>query len=197
MSILLATLLAASSIASGPSFDCALARSAAERTICADPDLAEADRIMAIVHGKAVRRAGLRREQIEWIAMRDGCANSDCIAASYEERIAELMDRVDLPLRYERRGGAAEPAHLDMAPLGGGRHLFRLDALWLYPGGTNANTGGATGMVTVAGDRGIWRDSNGCTLTFVRQGRGWTVEEGAQCLNGLNVTMGGDYRRQG
>jgi uncharacterized protein YecT (DUF1311 family) len=197
MSILLATLLAASSMASGPSFDCARAATAAERTICATPELAEADRLLDTVHRKAARRAGLRREQIEWLAMRDACANSYCIAASYESRIAELIDRVDLPLRYERRGSAAEPAYLDMALLDGGRRLFRLDALWIYPGGANANTGAAAGMVTIAGNRGVWRDSNGCSLTFVRRGQGWTVDEGEQCLNGLNVTMSGDYRRKG
>ncbi|HEY5722550.1 MAG TPA: lysozyme inhibitor LprI family protein [Allosphingosinicella sp.] len=195
MSILLSTLLAASAMTSGPSFDCSRATSATERTICADPDLAKADRIMAVVHGKAIRRDGLRREQREWLALRDSCAdNSFCLAATYEARIAELMDRVELPLRYARRGSAAEPASLDMASLGEGAHLFVLYASWVYPGGANANTGGASGMVTIAGDRGIWREGNGCTLTFVRNGRGWTVEEGEQCVNGLNVTMAGDYR---
>lgn len=182
-------------MASGPSFDCSRAMSAAEQRICADPDLARADRIMTVVHGKAVRRDGLRREQREWLALRDSCGNfGACLAATYEARIAELMDRVDLPLRYARRGSAAEPANLGMAPLGGGAHLFVLDASWVYPGGANADTGGASGLVTIAGDRGIWRDGNGCTLTFVRKGRGWSIEEGEQCVSGLNVTMAGDYR---
>jgi uncharacterized protein YecT (DUF1311 family) len=196
MSILLTALLAASSTASAPSFECSRAASAAEWTICADPRLAEADRLLAIVYAKAGRKAGLRREQLAWIAQRDRCANAACIAASYESRTIELMDRVDMPLHYERRDQANSPASLDMAPLGDGRHLFRLTALYVYPGGMNADDSLVGGMVRIAGDRGVWRDSEGCSLTFIRNGRGWTVEQGETCHNGLNVTMGGHYRRE-
>jgi uncharacterized protein YecT (DUF1311 family) len=194
MSILLATLLAATSTASAPSFDCGRAATAAERTICATPELAEADRLLAVVHSKVARRAGLRREQLAWIADRNRCDSKSCIAASYEWRTMELMGRVDMPLSYERRGNADEPGNLGMAPLGDGRHLFRLAAFWRYPDGSNINDSIAEGMVRIAGDRGVWRDRDGCALTFVRKGKGWTVEEGANCRNGLNVTMSGYYR---
>lgn len=196
MSILFAALLAASAT-SGPSFDCSRAASAAEHMICADPRLAEADRLLATVRAKAGRTPGLRREQLAWIAERDRCANAACIAASYEWRTSELMGRVDLPLQYERRGRADSPAGLEMAPLGDGRHLFRLTAVYVYPSGSNANDSLVAGMVLIAGERGVWRDSDGCSLTFLRKGRGWGVEEGETCRNGLNVTMSGDYRRVG
>ena len=51
-------------------------------------------------------------------------------------------------------------------------------------------------MVRIAGDRGVWQDSEGCALTFIRKGRDWMIEEGERCRNGLNVTMGGHYRRE-
>ena len=196
MSLLLAALLAASSTASGPSFDCARAASPAERTICADPELAEADRLLAIVYSKVRRKAGVRREQLTWIAIRDQCANASCIAHRYEWRTMQLMSDVDMPLHYERREHADSPGSLSMMPLGDDRHLFRLTALYIYEGGTNANDSLADGLVTIAGDRGVWRDGEGCTLTFIRKGRGWMVEEGESCRNGLNVTMGGHYRRE-
>ena len=139
MCLLLAALLAASSTASGPSFDCARAASPTERTICADPELAEADRLLAIVYAKVRGKAGVRREQRGWIASRDECANAACIAASYEWRTMQLMSDVDMPLHYGRREHADSPGNLSMLPLGDGRHLFRLLALYIYEGGTNAN----------------------------------------------------------
>ena len=194
MSLLLAALFASAPTTSAPSFDCARASSPVERIVCADPALAEADRLLAAVYSKARRTAGMRRDQREWLARRDSCANPACIAFSYEDRTTELMNDLDMPLHYERRGHAGAPGNLSMAPLGDGRHLFRLTALYIYPGGMNANDSLADGMVRIAGGRGVWRDREGCTLTFTRKGRGWRVDEGENCRNGLNVTMGGDYR---
>jgi tetratricopeptide (TPR) repeat protein len=63
-----------------PSFDCASARRAVEKAICANPDLANLDRQISVANAKAVRDAGsdnpaagraLQREQDDFIARRN------------------------------------------------------------------------------------------------------------------------------
>ena len=63
-----------------PSFDCASARRAVEKAICANPDLANLDRQIAVASAKAVREAdrdnpgagrALQREQDDFIARRN------------------------------------------------------------------------------------------------------------------------------
>ena len=63
-----------------PSFDCASARRAVEKAICANPDLANLDRQISVANAKAVREAGsgnpgagraLQREQDDFIARRN------------------------------------------------------------------------------------------------------------------------------
>jgi tetratricopeptide (TPR) repeat protein len=63
-----------------PSFDCASARRAVEKAICANPDLANLDRQISVANAKAVREAGsgnpgagraLQRQQDDFIARRN------------------------------------------------------------------------------------------------------------------------------
>jgi tetratricopeptide (TPR) repeat protein len=67
-------------VAGKPSFDCATARRAAERAICANPDLADLDREIHTVSAKLVRAAAanstraardLERQQEEFVAKRN------------------------------------------------------------------------------------------------------------------------------
>jgi hypothetical protein len=66
---------------SGPSFGCAKARNVTERVICAEPELAKADREMAATWRRAIAsvrtatdRDTLDRDQAEWLKGRDqGC----------------------------------------------------------------------------------------------------------------------------
>ncbi|CAL1689884.1 hypothetical protein MMB232_00003 [Brevundimonas subvibrioides] len=82
-----------------PSFDCRRARNSAERTICADPGLADLDVAMARryarmqnnVDGKAAQI--LRDEQREWLRRRDACETRSCLTLMYETRAAR-MDRM-------------------------------------------------------------------------------------------------------
>ncbi len=69
---------AASGQSPGPSFDCAKARTVAERLICAEPELAKADRGMAASWRRAAAamrtatdRDALNRGQVEWLKGRD------------------------------------------------------------------------------------------------------------------------------
>jgi uncharacterized protein YecT (DUF1311 family) len=84
------------------SFDCARARTDAENTVCANEDLADADRELAAAYAGLVSRlppeekGRLREEQRQWMRMRDGCTYKwvhDCLSALYRERLATLKDR--------------------------------------------------------------------------------------------------------
>ena len=81
-----------------PSFDCRYARSRAEQLVCADPDLAAADRRLARAYAEAVRggypRDELRQDQDRWLRAREQAAryDADAVAEVYEERTAELED---------------------------------------------------------------------------------------------------------
>lgn len=82
--------------AASPSFDCRRARNSAERTICADPGLADMDvrmarryaRMQNNVDGKAAQI--LRDEQREWLRRRDACTTRGCVALMYETRAARM-----------------------------------------------------------------------------------------------------------
>jgi tetratricopeptide (TPR) repeat protein len=83
-----------------PSFDCAGARRAVEKAICANPDLANLDRQISVAHAKAVRDAGgdnaasraLQREQDDFIARRNaafGRPDYD-LRSAMQERLRRL-----------------------------------------------------------------------------------------------------------
>jgi uncharacterized protein YecT (DUF1311 family) len=85
----------------GPSFDCRIARSASERMVCADADLALADRVLEQSYEMALS-AGvpaemLRAEQDDWRVIRDSAArySRDAVADVYAQRIGELRAMAD------------------------------------------------------------------------------------------------------
>lgn len=81
-----------------PSFDCRYAGSLSEEMVCADPQLADADRRMARAYDRAlaagVPRRYLRAEQDDWMAIREQAARRSprAVADIYEQRTAELND---------------------------------------------------------------------------------------------------------
>jgi uncharacterized protein YecT (DUF1311 family) len=78
-----------------PSFPCSGKLSASEQLICDTPALADADaklsRLYAQVAAKTDDLAGLKRQQRDWIRVRDACADATCMQASYAKRTSELM----------------------------------------------------------------------------------------------------------
>lgn len=86
----------------GPSFDCAKASNAIERTICKTPELAKADREMTAVYSALTAKlAGpakdhLAKDQVRWIGNRnrvcvaDADAIADCLKVRYATRMANL-----------------------------------------------------------------------------------------------------------
>lgn len=91
-----------------PSFDCAKARSASERRICDDEELAQADRDLGRIYQRAKEaspdpRAFQRDSDAQWRRREDGCqGDRECLRRWYAERRAQLTAAANAP--------AAEPA---------------------------------------------------------------------------------------
>ncbi len=80
-----------------PSFDCGKAASAAEKAICASPDLAAFDRQLADAYSAALTgaspedAAAIKAAQRQWLAERESCGADDaCMTAAYRRRLAVL-----------------------------------------------------------------------------------------------------------
>jgi hypothetical protein len=84
----------------GPSFNCAKARSAAEVIICSDPELSQLDRELGRVYARAKNStsnpAAFRRQQEEEWRMRESiCRNRDCLLRWYARRHEQLMNDIE------------------------------------------------------------------------------------------------------
>ncbi len=92
------TLAVAASQAHAASFDCARARAADEKAICANRGLNDADVKMATLlavdeHLVAMgARGSMQDEQRDWLAQRHTCkGNVKCLTASYSKRLDQLQ----------------------------------------------------------------------------------------------------------
>lgn len=81
--------------ATGPSFDCAAARTVSERAICRSPELAVLDRTLAVAYSRAMAlardRAALRATQRSFHQSRRDEDDIVSLASLYENRIDELL----------------------------------------------------------------------------------------------------------
>jgi hypothetical protein len=78
-----------------PSFDCRKARSYSERTICADPVLAQLDRDLGRLHARAKRAAAdpaafNRQNNAEWHRREATCRDRSCLLRWYSDRRQQL-----------------------------------------------------------------------------------------------------------
>jgi uncharacterized protein len=79
-----------------PSFNCRYARTAAERMVCADGELASYDRQLNGAYERAVRsgvpRSELRADQDDWLGIREEAArySRQAVLNIYRQRISEL-----------------------------------------------------------------------------------------------------------
>ena len=90
--------------ATAASFDCAKARKADEKAICANRDLNDQDVRVDQLYGITRHlvpmggRGAIMDDQRAWLTKRGACgANRACLAKSYDQRLRELnkvMDRV-------------------------------------------------------------------------------------------------------
>jgi uncharacterized protein YecT (DUF1311 family) len=80
-----------------PSFDCATATVAAERLVCASPQMAVVDLSMVNAYREALARkperaAELRAAHNAWLQdRRNACVDALCVQRAYEERLRELI----------------------------------------------------------------------------------------------------------
>jgi uncharacterized protein YjbI with pentapeptide repeats/uncharacterized protein len=91
-----------------PSFDCARARSRAERAICAESayELRDLDRTLAAIYRRAAAaNPGIAARQRAWLAEREACAPG-CLARMYEARMGELIAGMGTPA-WARPGARA------------------------------------------------------------------------------------------
>jgi len=78
--------------------DCSRARSNAEKMLCSNSRLAQAEERMAYAFRIAIRHgadpSALMQSQRRWSTeIRDACNEVDCMLKAYEERTAELENR--------------------------------------------------------------------------------------------------------
>ena len=89
--------------AGGASFDCRKAAAEAEKTVCADPKLAQLDRNLANLWKSYLSAfedehqmlKALRGEQSAWLARRNACkSDGACVAAAYAKRYELLSGKL-------------------------------------------------------------------------------------------------------
>lgn len=78
----------------GASFDCRLASTAVERSVCSNRELSELDDALSEIFTLEIERSKtpfeLRASQKAWLLARGRCAEVACVKQQYERRIAEL-----------------------------------------------------------------------------------------------------------
>ena len=88
-----------SSAAFAASFDCTLAKTWTEKTVCNSRQLSNLDDLLGTSFKKALatssNKAALKSEQQDWLKnTRDECTDESCLKTAYTQRIAELNDAV-------------------------------------------------------------------------------------------------------
>jgi uncharacterized protein len=80
--------------AQSASFDCAGSRSDVEVMICTNPTLSADDEAMAHEYQMALENYPdpnmIRRDQGQWLVVRNQCPDAACIEAAYKRRFAQL-----------------------------------------------------------------------------------------------------------
>lgn len=84
---------------SNPSFDCSKACTPVEKMICSNSLLGRLDvaltnnyKLMISANIGDGAKQHLKATQKEWLAFRNGCADTDCLEAAYRSRIDEICD---------------------------------------------------------------------------------------------------------
>jgi uncharacterized protein YecT (DUF1311 family) len=89
------------SISQAASFDCAKAKTAVEKIICADTELSKLDEKMREVHSQANKfiadPVGFRLKQRQWLKNRDACNDTKCVAQAYRKRLGVLRSLLQAP----------------------------------------------------------------------------------------------------
>ena len=188
---------------SAPSFDCAKATTVAEKLICRDPELAAADRAMAMLYA-AVPRSDrrTRSEQIDFLRhkfYRPRCSDKECMAGVYEDRLGELFSASRLKTRDYSNG----PEHtLSIISVGDGWYAFKAQGLWIGSQPGQVNDAEASGVFKLVNGRAsrapIASYDCGWKIRRLSSDRwkleDWPGADGPAC-GGVNATVEGVYSR--
>lgn len=216
-SLLLAALMGvpvahASAARVGPSFDCARAKAASERAICASTVLPALDLRVARAYAEARQVLGgelgtwvegrLRADQRSWLRRRDRCgADVACLTRELRSRAEVLSFRAPV-------GNGPPTGHFSFREAGGSASLLRLDAsralvriVTFHPQDARWICD-VEGLLTAEGGRWVLRDPGGRAVAELwgRGQGGLTVssllsvgDPGFPC--GLNGSFAGEYHR--
>jgi hypothetical protein len=192
-------LLALAAAASAPSFDCAKATTAVEKMICADPELAAADRAMAKLYAAAPRSDPMTGQK-SFLADRSECSDRACLLQVYEDRLGTLFPASRLKGR--QYASKANNGVLSVLSLGGDWYAFHAMGLWFGPNDGQVNDAITTGVFKLVGGRASRApaDLTDCGWRIRREPgdrwyiRDWPGSEDAAC-GGVNATIEGEYSR--
>jgi uncharacterized protein len=183
------------------SFDCSKARSASEKTICADTVLSRQDDALAASWKAARNRHGdasALRAQRDWSARRDTCgSNVTCLQASYRQRLAELAGTSagsgaeGLPFQQKWTRDSPNDSVGSTLVINGTRPLHFSVQAW-----NGANTGTLEGDAVQDTPVHARYDAKGCRLDFLLRDGTLVVqqkEHDGGCGAGMGVDYGGSY----
>jgi uncharacterized protein YecT (DUF1311 family) len=193
-------LLALASAAANPSFDCAKATSAAEKTVCEVPDLQWSDRQLARFYKMALKdsgynRMGVTQSQRAFLARRDACGTDiECLDNAYKAQFKALAGSVKVgepfgEYKPEGMGGSmwivrfGYDAAFKILTVGGGGHTCTFD--------TDSAPQGGKGVI-----RYVEKGANACRITVAPDGDDMVVQT-KNCSDycGMRAILDGRYRR--
>lgn len=184
-----------------PAFDCAKARSAAERRICSDAVLRGYDRELAgawkRARAQSPDRKALEADQQQWLRKRDECGDDlSCLRMTYSRRQVAL-DHVAGPFRWQgewtRIAAPGRSASLSITLPQDGPGSLTADA---YNGGNSGGFGSTLSRKDA--NTLVARSDEGCTLTLRRVHVQIEVEQDGsdgECGLGAGVYLDGRYVR--
>lgn len=194
------TLLAFAPANANPSFDCAKAKSAAEKTVCEVPDLQWSDRQLARFYKMAIKdsgysRAGVVQSQRAFLARRDACGTDiECLDNAYKMQFKALSNfvRVGVPFGvYKPEGMGGEmwivrfgyDAAFKILTVGGGGHTCTFD--------TDSAPQGGKGVIRYAEN-----GANACRITVLPDGDDMVVQtKNCNDYCGMRAVLDARYHR--
>lgn len=199
-------------LAQAASFDCAVARSAKEKMICADPQLSALDEQLDASYKDALARSGakptIRQWQRDWLKNGEvsRCTAAACLTQAMNTRI-QMLDAVASSATpaarwhgsYVRFANGVRDSHsadITLIGLHGNKVVASGSAVWLGPNAAQGqvHTGEIEGVGQIKAGKAIF-DLDGCTATIALTATGLVVQDESGC-GGLNVTFIGDYRKK-
>lgn len=185
-----------------PSFDCAKAKTAAEKTVCQVPDLQWSDRQLARFYTMAIKdsgysRAGVVQSQRAFLARRDACGTDiECLDNAYKTQFNALSNfvKVGVPFGvYKPQGMGGEmwivrfgyDAAFKILTVGGGGHTCTFE--------TDSAELGGKGVIRYF-DVG---PPDSCGMTIAPDGDDVMVVQTRYCSDycGMRAVLDGRYSR--